>query len=152
MSSQAVPKNRLVAFPPTEEITLTPALWLAAGVISYNIALLAQKPMRILAVSELRPQPPARAEALFRGLALAIEAGGLPPSIRAAVLQISRTLLAPLNISVSINGQNTARLFYLVEWHGGPELLTHPNPQKPAPPSPVPSEPEVRADSVPKLA
>ena len=145
MSSQAVPKNRLVAFPQTEEITLTPALWLAAGVISYNVALLAQKPMRVLAPSELPQQPPARAAALFRGVALAIEAATLPPSIRTAVLQISRTLLAPLNISVSLHGQNAARLFYLVEWHGGPELLTHDFPQKPVPPSPVETEPETPA-------
>lgn len=152
MPTQSVPKNRLVTFPSTEEIALTPALWLAAGVISYNFAILAQKPMRILAASELRPQSPARAQALFHGLALAIEAATLPPSIRGAVLQISRTLLAPLNISVDLHGANSAKLFYLVEWHGGPELITHPDPQKPVPPSPVPNEPEITAKPLPKLA
>lgn len=145
------PKNRLIAFPSSEQIALTPALWLACGVISYNFALLAQHAMRILAPKEIQFLSDSRRETIDRGFAVAIDARGLQPSIRAAILQISRTLLAPLHFAVTLQGRD-GTAYLLVEFHGALDLPLNDNAKNTPPPSPTQRGPEKAAIRPPEAA
>lgn len=121
MQSYQAPKNSLIAFPAEEEIALTPALWLACGVVAYNFALLARCPMRILAAREIPSITDVRAESVRRGLSTAIDATPLLPSVRSATLQICRTLLAPLHFAITFHPR-AKRPYLLIEYLGGLEL------------------------------
>ena len=145
------PKNRLIAFPSSEQIALTPALWLACGVISYNFALLAQHAMRILAPKEIPHLTDSRRETIDRGFAVAIDARGLMPSIRAAILQISRTLLTPLHFAVTLQGRDGSS-YLLVEFHGALDLPLNDHAENTPPPSPTPSGRETAAIHPPEAA
>lgn len=120
--------TQLVKFPAQKEIALSPAIWLALGVLSYNHALLAKAPLRILAPAEVTADLHAsKCEALQAGSAAIADASALSPSSLNAALRISRALLEPLQVSVSLLRSEPTRHYLMIEFHGG-EPSHNPNP------------------------
>ncbi len=113
-------QTQLLKFSAQKEIALTPAIWLALGVVSYNHALLAKAPLRILAPGELSIDnlTAGRWQALQDGLAAIADATALPASSLNAAIRITRTLLEPLNVSVAPLGSEPTRKYLLLEFHG----------------------------------
>jgi len=113
-------QTQLLKFPAQKDIALTPAIWLALGVVSYNHALLAKEPLRILAPGEvaLNDLTPDRWKALEEGLAAIADATALAPSSLNAAIRITRTLLEPLHVSVTLLGSEATRKYLLLEFHG----------------------------------
>jgi len=125
--------TQLLKFPAQKEIALSPAIWLALGVLSYNHALLAKAPLRILAPAEIIADIDAsKREALEDGSAAIADANALAPSSLNAALRISRALLAPLRVSVTLLHASETRQYLLVEFHGG-EPSHCPNPTRSKP-------------------
>ena len=113
-------QNQLLKFPAQKAIALTPAIWLALGVVSYNHALLAKAPLRILAPGELADNlSPERWQALEAGHAAVADATALSPSSLNAAVRITRTLLEPLSVTVTLLGSEPTRKYLLLEFHGG---------------------------------
>ena len=114
-------QTQLLKFPEQKDIALTPAIWLAIGVVSYNHALLAKAPLRILAPGELALDDltPHRWQALEEGLAAIADATALSPSSLNAAIRITRTLLEPLHVTVTLLGSEATRKYLLLEFHGG---------------------------------
>ena len=114
-------QTQLLKFPAQKDIALTPALWLALGVVSYNHALLAKAPLRILAPGELSLEnlTAGRWQALQEGLAAIADATALSASSLNAAIRITRTLLEPLHVTVTLLGSEPARKYLLLEFHGG---------------------------------
>ena len=104
-------QTQLLKFCEQKEIALTPAIWLALGVVSYNHALLAKAPLRILAPGELAINnlTPQRWQALEEGHAAIADATALSASTLNAAIRITRTLLEPLHVSVTLLGQRGPR-------------------------------------------
>ena len=117
--------------PTQKDIALTPAIWLALGVVSYNHALLAKAPLRILAPGELTLDnlTPQRWQALQEGLAAIADATALSPSSLNAAIRITRTLLEPLHVTVTLLGSEATRKYLLLEFHGG-EVSKTPQPAR----------------------
>jgi hypothetical protein len=114
-SSQA----QLLKFPAQKDIALTPAIWLALGVVSYNHALLAKAPLRILAPGELIADlDREKLEALEAGLAAIADATALTASSLNAAIRITRTLLEPLHVTVTLLGTEASRKYLLIEFNG----------------------------------
>lgn len=112
--------TQLLKFPTQNEIALSPAIWLALGVLSYNHALLAKAPLRIIAPSELTSDLHAsKWQALEAGSAAIADASSLPPSTLNAALRICRALLEPLQVTVTLLGTPQNRQYLLLEFHGG---------------------------------
>jgi hypothetical protein len=133
MSTTEVRSNQLLKFPAQKEIALTPPLWLALGVLSYNHALLAKAPLRILAPAELADNlSEARTQALEQGRAALADTSTLAPSALIAAVRIAKALLEPLQITVTLLGNQHTRRYMLLEFHGEvsteqqpPPLPTH---------------------------
>ena len=113
-------QNQLLKFPAQKAIALTPAIWLALGVVSYNHALLAKAPLRILAPGELADNlSPERWQALEAGHAAIADATALSASSLNAAVRITRTLLEPLHVTVTLLGTEDARRYLLLEFRNG---------------------------------
>lgn len=111
--------SQLLSFPAQKDIALSPAIWLAIGVVSYNHALLAKAPLRILAPGELVANlTPSRWKALEEGRAAIADATALSPSSLNATVRITRTLLEPLRVTVTLLGDDHTRKYILLEFHG----------------------------------
>jgi hypothetical protein len=122
-------QNQLLKFPAQKAIALTPAIWLALGVVSYNHALLAKAPLRILAPGELADNlSPERWQALEAGHAAIADATALSPSSLNAAVRITRTLLEPLSVTVTLLGSEPTRKYLLLEFHAR-EVSKSLNPQ-----------------------
>ncbi len=112
--------SQLLKFPTQKEIALSPAIWLALGVLSYNHALLAKAPLRIIAPSEIIADLHAsKWQALEAGSAAIADATALAPSSLNAALRICRALLEPLQVSVTLLGTAQTRQYLILEFHGG---------------------------------
>ena len=110
--------SQLLKFPAQKDIALSPAIWLAIGVVSYNHALLAKAPLRILAPGELVVDlTPTRWKALEEGRAALADATALSPSSLNAAVRITRTLLEPLHVAVTLLGDDHTRKYILLEFH-----------------------------------
>ncbi len=119
MPTTEVRSNQLLKFPAEKEIALTPPLWLALGVLSYNHALLAKEPLRILAPGELTGSlAEEKWKALEAGRAAIADAGRLAPSSLIASARIAKALLEPLQITVTLLGNEHCRRYLLLEFHG----------------------------------
>jgi hypothetical protein len=115
MSETTTP--RLINLPADKGIALTPPLWLALGVVSYNHALLAQQPLRVLAPAELTDNlSPERYKALEEGKAAIADTSPLAPSTLIAAVRIAKALLEPLHITVTMLGNEQSRRYLLLEF------------------------------------
>ncbi len=126
------PRTQLLKFPQQKEIALSPQLWLALGVASYNHALLAKQPLRDLAPGEVATDlSKERWDAIFAGKAALLDAGGLTESALDATVRITATLLKPLLVSVRVLGNRMTKRYLLMEFHGEDQAskLTTPPPR-----------------------
>ena len=130
MQQPGVPKNQLIQIEKNSDISLGPALWLAVGVVAYNHALLAQKPIRIVSPEALVVAlEPGRLESLRRGQAVFVEVTALSATSLMAVQKISRALLEPLNFRVSLHGGQHTRKYLLLEQTAGIVGIAMPEPE-----------------------
>lgn len=114
MSAADLPANQLLKFR-GGKIALTPELWLALGVASYNHRILAQAPLPIVdpkeVVADLSEE---ELEAIAQGLAAITDATALAPSALDATLRITRSLLAPLHVTAKVIGAPSQTQVYLM--------------------------------------
>ena len=112
--------SQLLKFPTQKEIALSPAIWLAIGVLSYNHAILAKAPLRIIAPSDIVADlHVSKWQALEAGSAALADANALAPSSLNATLRICRALLEPLQVTVNLLGTAPPRQYLMLEFHGG---------------------------------
>jgi len=124
--------TQLLKFPEAKAIALTPQLWLALGVTSYNHALLARQPLRILAPGEaIADLSKETWEALYAGKAAIVDTTGMSDASLAATAQITAALLKQLQVSVRTLGNAHTRKYLLLQFHGDDEAseLTVPGPR-----------------------
>jgi hypothetical protein len=107
----------IVALPVAGSVALRPELWIAVGIAGYNHALLTKRPLRILSPQELIADEinEERWEKLNQGLAALADASQMTPGMLAAALAITRSLLEPLGVEVSIIGNVQTRRYLLLE-------------------------------------
>jgi hypothetical protein len=118
----------IIALPIKGGINLRPELWLAVGVAGYNHALLAKKPLRILspreiAAEELTAEKIAKLDA---GMAALADASSMTPGMLIAALRITRSLLTPLGVEVTILGNERTQRYLLLEFKGDPAFMRKP--------------------------
>lgn len=141
-----IENNRLIIFPKAEEVALSPQLWLALGLVSYNHALLEQRPLRVMGREQMDeytiPGRPEQAE--MQGNAVFCDLTAARSTTVSCVVSISRALLAPYGISVR-KLENDRKRFVLLQVRESRGEIN-------LPPPPVEPEREIAAKQGPKPA
>jgi hypothetical protein len=102
------------------KIALTPELWLALGVASYNHRVLAHEALPIIdpteVVADLSHE---ELEAIAQGFAAVTDATALTPTALDATVRITRSLLAPMHVTAKVLGvPDKTRVYLLLQFTG----------------------------------
>jgi hypothetical protein len=97
--------RELIRMPADDDFALTPKIWLALGLLSFNHQLLTLHPLQVLTPNEVRVgMNPERREAIRKGLAVLVDTERMTHDSRTAFIQIARHLLEPIGLLITQHG------------------------------------------------